>query len=44
MSCGHSCESYCHYYEVSKEDESGHNNVKCVKYCERLRPCGHKCP
>ena len=44
MRCGHSCESYCHYFEVTNEDETGHDHVKCLKRCERLRTCGHKCP
>jgi hypothetical protein len=43
MDCGHSCESYCHSYITSKMDVTGHDNVKCMKLCERKRACGHKC-
>lgn len=43
MDCGHSCESYCHAYVTSKTDQTGHDNVKCLKKCERKRNCGHNC-
>jgi hypothetical protein len=43
MDCGHSCESFCHSYVTSKDDITGHDNVQCMKMCERKRTCGHKC-
>eukprot|EP00347_Sterkiella_histriomuscorum_P002994 403366003 len=43
LNCGHSCESICHYYEITPQDSSGHKKTKCLKQCERENPCGHPC-
>jgi hypothetical protein len=33
MECGHSCESCCHNFEITENDPSGHNSIKCLKPC-----------
>ena len=44
MNCGHSCEKYCHDFEITSKDTSGHDNIQCLKPCARERICGHTCP
>lgn len=44
LDCGHTCASFCHYFIITEEDKTGHNNYRCKKDCEReTLPCGHKC-
>ena len=31
LNCGHSCESFCHPYEISVKDPTGHSSIKCLK-------------
>ena len=34
----------CHVFEVTHDDITGHEKVKCTKKCVRKKPCGHPCP
>ena len=43
MECGHSCESFCHYFITTPEDKTGHNDRDCLKPCSRERTCGDIC-
>ena len=43
MSCGHSCKNFCHVYEITETDTSGHENIKCIENCAREKECGHPC-
>jgi hypothetical protein len=43
MECGHSCESFCHVYEITETNKTGHDHIRCNKLCVRPRDCGHVC-
>ena len=31
MECGHSCESFCHIYEITETNKTGHDHIRCNK-------------
>lgn len=43
QNCGHQCQLFCHYFEISYSDTDGHKDKPCMQMCQRNHNCEHGC-